>query len=125
LAESMAVEEAIAENAYVQGRKAVEEAAAVWANPPPCANPASVTPSAPPVVDFQIPGEKDVLVLDVPPPIPHFLAKGPIGRKARRNLWPPAGNWAGTLSQSQPRGAPTRRSERVGGMHDWCCGISR
>jgi hypothetical protein len=29
LAESMAVEEAIAENAYVQGRKAVEEAAAV------------------------------------------------------------------------------------------------
>jgi hypothetical protein len=42
------VEEAIAKNAYSPGRKAVEEVGAAQANPPPCANPAPVTPSEPP-----------------------------------------------------------------------------
>jgi hypothetical protein len=71
----MAVEEAIAKNAHVQGRKAAEEAVALQANPPPCANQApAVTPSALPAVDFWMPWEKGIPAHDVPPPIPHFLA---------------------------------------------------
>jgi hypothetical protein len=44
--EYMAVEEAIAENAHAQRRRAMEEAVAVQANPPSHASPMPVTPSA-------------------------------------------------------------------------------
>jgi hypothetical protein len=80
----MAVEkaaEAIAENAHAQRRKVAGRGCGKpWrkpSNPPPCANPVPVTPSALPAADFQMWEEKGIPALNVRPHILHFLSMDP------------------------------------------------